>query len=129
MTSTMISPPNAILLIMDPGNAEAVIPQSMNDGLVAATRSCVVVGTQAFVDGETAVSLCFDWEGPPEDLMRVFDGSVLTPQRKLAVMTSELETVLERDVEQSEVSISIWVDDLKNPARVIVRAQPDSVPA
>jgi hypothetical protein len=129
MTSIMVSPPHPVLLIMDPGNDAAVIPESMDGKPVAATSSCVAVGTQASVDGETAVSLVFGSYDPPGELSCVFDGSVLTPQRKLAVLTSELKPVIERNVGQSEVRISIWVDDLENPAQVIVHGGPDSVAA
>jgi hypothetical protein len=119
MTSVAISPPNAIVFVLDPANKKAVIPEYLAGNLIAATETCVSVGTQDSVDGETQVTLKFDDSTLPF-LHPIFSGAVATPNGKIAIVTAELQRVLELDVPTEKVSISIWVDDLQNPARVIV---------
>jgi hypothetical protein len=58
----------------------------------------------------------------------VFSGSIVAPGGKVAVQTSELETVLETDVAKGVVELSIWVDDRQHPARVVVQIRP-GIPA
>lgn len=54
---TKIAVQNSLLFVMDKDNGE--IPESM-DALVAATPSCIVVGTHSGADGETSVTLFDD---------------------------------------------------------------------
>lgn len=123
MNSVTISPPNAILFVLDPTNKKAVVPQYVAGNLTAATESCVSVGTQDLVDGETEVTLKLGDATLPA-LHRVFSGNVNTPNRKIAVVTAELQRVLELDVSTEKVDVSIWVDDRQNPARVTVIVAP-----
>jgi len=126
MFKAVLSPPNAILFVFDPTNADVVIPPYVDGELTAATETCVSVGTQADVDGETEVFLEMAAVTQP-DLQQVFAGSVAAPGGKVAVVTSEFHRLLELDVPKGGVEIVIWTDDLRNPARVVVNVKPSAV--
>jgi len=111
--------PNAILFVLDPSNEAVAIPEY--EGLVSHTDSCVSVGTQADVDGETDVSL---GHAAPVDLQLVFDGSIQTPGGSIAIWTSEGASLGRIDGLNPTTSVAIWVDDNKWPSRVVV-AVPD----
>jgi hypothetical protein len=122
MPKTVLSPPNAILFIFDPTNKEVVIPAYLDDELTAATATCVSVGTQADVDGETEVSL--DIGGAvPLDLELVFSGAVAAPGGKVAVVTSQFQRALELNVPIGTVEIIIWADDAVNPGRIAINVK------
>lgn len=123
MSNATISPPNAILFVFDPTNKDIVVPPYVDGEITAATETCVSVGTQASVDGETEVSLDLD-NATPSDLHQAFFGSIVTPGGKIAVVTSKFERVLELDVPKGKANVSVWVDDLRNPAQVTVLVRP-----
>jgi hypothetical protein len=121
MTTVTLSIPNAVLFVLDRSNTRLVVPEFIDGQLIAATGSAVSVGTQASVDGDVTVSL----EGAAgrvasSGLTRVFRGDVVTPGRKIAIVTSELHTILEADVDATTANVEVWVDDDRSPVRVIV---------
>jgi hypothetical protein len=122
MPRTVLSPPNAILFIFDPTSKDVVIPAYVDNELTAATDTCVSVGTQADVDGETEVSL--DILGVvPLDLELIFSGAIATPGGKVAVVTSQFQRVLEVNVPIGTVEIIIWADDAVNPGRIAINVK------
>ncbi len=124
MPRVVLSPPNAILFVFDPTNNDAVIPPYINGDLTAATDTCVSVGTRAEVDVDTEISL--DLGGTaPIDLQQVYFGAIGTPGGKVAVVTSQFQRLLELEVPIGSVAVSIWVDDRRNPARVVVSIRPE----
>jgi hypothetical protein len=125
MGRAVLSPPNAILFVFDPTCRNVAVPSHVDGQLTAATATCVSVGTQADVDGETEVLLDVD-PVVPASLQRVFAGVIATPSKRVAVVTSQFERVLEIDAPDETASISIWVDDLRNPAQVTVGVGPGS---
>lgn len=125
MSRAVLSPPNAILFVLDPTNKEVVVPPYIAGELVAATATCVSVGTQADVDGDVEVSL--EPAAGPLDLLQVFLGGVATPGGKVAVVTSHFFHVLEINVPSGMTEVVIWVDDLRHPAHVAIGVRPTSV--
>lgn len=123
MGQAVLNPPNAILFVLDPTNKNIVVPPYVDDELTAATNTCVSVGTQAEIDGETEVRLetgaitC-------ADLQQVFLGVIATPGNRVAVVTSNFQCVLEAEVPGGTVEVSIWVDDLREPACVTIGVRP-----
>lgn len=107
--------PNAILFVLDPSNGAAVVPEY--GGLISRTDTCVSVGTQADVDGETEISLGCT---APADLKLVFDGIIQTPSRSIAIWTSEGTSLGRIDALNPTTNFAIWVDDNKCPSRVVV---------
>lgn len=126
MSCVTFSPPNAIVFVLDPENSDAEVPSYVDGQLTAATASCVSVGTQADVDGETEVSLAWEADAGAlaPDMHHTFTGIIETPANKLAVVTSQSDCVLEMDVQGDKVEVSISVDDLINPARVAILVRP-----
>jgi hypothetical protein len=119
MSRAVLGPPNAILFIFDPTSRDVAIPPYVDGELTTATATCVSVGTRADVDGETEV-LVEIAPVVPANLQLIFIGVIAIPGRRVAVVTSQLEHVLEIDVVADTAAISIWVDDLRSPARVII---------
>lgn len=123
MERAVLSPPNAILFVLDPTNKEVEVPQYVAGELTAATATCVSVGTQADVDGDVEVSLKFA-AFAAADLQQIFLGAIATPGRKIAVVTSHFQRVLEGDVPSDTVEVAIWADDHSNPAQVAISVMP-----
>ena len=124
MSQRIFSPPNAILFIYDPANKNAETPEYSADSLVSATKDCISVGTRAYVDGDTTVKLfksSADVDVFPRH--RLFDGFIDTPNRKIAVITSELDVILEIVVQNEIAKIGIWTDDLHNPGTLLITAE------
>jgi len=115
--STKVAPPNSVALIADPSRAE--IPETMGGSLIASTNSCVVVACRSDVDGETEFTLGSTREVDPGD-RPAFQGMLKTPGRKIAVRSVLGQTMLEAPVPQDQTKIRIWVNDPKEPDRVIV---------
>jgi predicted thioredoxin/glutaredoxin len=124
MSSVTVAPPNAVLLVFDPDNKSAVLPSQLHGELVAATPSCVAIGTQADVDGETVVSLDVG-DTVSATLHPVFSGSIATPNGRLAIVTSHLRRILEIEVLAKVVTVTVGADDRRNPGRVEVLVSVD----
>jgi hypothetical protein len=121
MTTATLSPTNAILFVLDPSNETVQVPPYVDGVLTAASSTCVSIGTQAAVDGRTTVSLGRSQDGSDNsDLEKVFDGRLETPSRQIAIMTSELQKVLELPVGGTSTKVCIWTDSPRNPSRVTV---------
>ena len=124
MSQRSLSPPYAILFVYDPSNKNATTPEYSVDSLVSATRHCISVATRADVDGETNVTLAGGLQESdrlPEH--KIFEGLIETPNRKIAVVTAELQTVLELRVKDDVAKVNIWVDDLRNPGTLLITAE------
>ena len=118
-----LAPANSLLLIMDP-DADS-IPESMGAGLVAATPSCIAVGTLSEDAGETHIRLTNERaavSGP--EMQRVFRGVLETPGRQVQVCTVLLEPVVSLPVPGVSSHVEIWADHPTEPRnlRVLVDA-------
>jgi len=122
MLKAVLCPPNAILFVFDPTNKDVVIPAYVDGELTASSSTCVSVGTQADVDGDTDISL--DVEGAdPAGMQQAFFGVIGAPGGKVAVVTSQFQRVLEIEVPAGSVEVSIWSDELRNPGRIAVNVK------
>jgi len=115
--SAKVAPPNSLVLISDSSGAE--IPETMAGSLIASTNSCIAVGCQSDVDGETEFTLGTTREVDPGD-KPVFQGMLKTPNRRVAVRSVLGHTILETPVTQEQTTVRVWVNDPKEPDRVIV---------
>jgi len=115
--SKRIAPPNSLILVSDFGGGE--IPASMNQSLIAATDSCIAVGTRAEDDGESEISLgradTIDVSYEP-----VFVGRIKTPSRRVAVRTVLGDVLLEMDSLTTETIVRIWVNDSTEPDQIAI---------
>jgi hypothetical protein len=117
MLTAEVAPPNSVLLIMD--RSVGQIPESMSRGLVAATPTCIAIGTLSEHDGATRVTLDGDFE-PEAQGNPVFDGVLDTPSRKLAVCSVFDDVVLEVVVATERTRVRIWVNDQVEPSAVSI---------
>lgn len=116
-------PPNGVVFVVDLSNEDLEIPQYTEGQVAVANESCVFVAARADVDGDVTVKLSgsrSDTEG--SSYLRVFDGSIRTPSRKVAIITAELEKILEIEVEEEKTHVTIWVDDTSYPSVISVIA-------
>jgi hypothetical protein len=114
---------HGILFVMDPGRSEIIVPEYLEQSLVAATESCISVGTQAPCDGDTEVSLTL--HGPaPNGLFRLGLWDLDVPMGTLVVRASDDEPLLECEVPIGRVTVSVWVDDHRWPTRVCINIEP-----
>ncbi len=116
-TSAKVAPPNSVVLVTDPSNGE--IPRTLGGSLIAATSSCVAIGCRSEVDGETEFTLGTTREVDPGN-RPAFEGELKTPSRKIAVRSVLGQTILEAPVQQEQTTIRVWLNDPKEPDRVIV---------
>ena len=110
-----------LVLVVDPDNRALEIP--VTGDRCSSTSSCVAVPVRPYVDGPVAL-----WLGPaaamPEGV-EVFTGSLETPGARLAITVPEGSGSIAIDVGDSDVEITIAVDDPTNVAEVWVGAGVD----
>jgi hypothetical protein len=115
--SKKLAPPHSVVLISDVAGGRR--PDSMRGQLIAATNSCVAVGCLCEVDGETefvlGASSAVNPGGPP-----TFEGRINTPNRRLEISSVLGDSILTTEVSQHETVVRVWVNDPKEPDRVIV---------
>ena len=115
--SKRVAPPYSVVLISDSGGGK--IPDGMRVQLIVATDSCVAVGCLSEVDGETEFVLGASAEVNPGK-PPTFEGKLGTPRRRLEISSVLGDSILMTPVLQSETVVRIWVNDPKEPDRVIV---------
>jgi hypothetical protein len=106
-----------VVLIADPIGGQ--IPDTMRNALIAATSSCIAVGCQSEVDGETEFILGMTHEVNPGDRPE-FEGGLDTPNRKVRLASVLGETILEISVREQKTTVRIWVSDHHEPDKVII---------
>jgi len=123
MPTVDVAPPNSVLLIMD--RSVGQVPESMEGSLIAATPTCVAIGTLSEHDGTTHVTL--DSSPPPsEQGTPVFVAVLDTPGRHVAVCSVFDEAVLEVEVETERTRVLIWANDQAEPSEIRITVLADS---
>ena len=118
--SVSISPPNALLLVMDP--TTGVVPESMDGKLVSSTASCIAVGTRPPSDGETKVSFR-SYESPQPGLVKTYEGTIDIAGPTIAICTVYGDTILTKTVDCRKSKVTIWVDDTVEPTEIEVHVE------
>lgn len=118
-----LSLPHPILFVFDLANEAVEIPEYVAGEATAANDSCVSVNTQAGVDGDVTVRLANALRpSDKEGCTLVFKGQVSAPSRRVAVVTSELDKVLEVEISGQVAEVTIAVDDARGAGVVCVEA-------
>jgi hypothetical protein len=118
----VLYPPNAMLYVLDVGNKGITVPEYSNDALIGVSSSCVSVATRSEVDGDVTIILGTELPSIKDsELAEIFSGVITTPSSKIAVVTSELEKIVEIDVEHSKTKISILAEDSQHPRVIVVK--------
>ena len=110
MATVALSPPNAILFVLDRGSQSR----------------CIAVGTKPYVDGETTVTLTTnESEVIEEELKQCFEGSIETLTGTLSVVTCELAEIVKVNLDESaKAEVRIFCDDKRSPSRLVIYARP-----
>jgi hypothetical protein len=119
-----ISVPNGIVFVLDPSNRGIVIPAYVDGELISSNTTCVSVATIPEVDGDLTLRL-----GEPLSPSEksgchvVFDGSIETPGKRLAIGTPDIDAVLEIDVPEIQTHIVVQVNNTESPNLVSVSVE------
>lgn len=116
--SIRFAPPNLSFFFEDSAGGN---PPDIDDiaAGVWASRSSLIVGCLAFMDGETDLTVSTSSEDVLEDAPR-FDGVIDTPSRVLQVITSHLEVLMRFDVPSHFTRVRVWTNRLREPDRILV---------
>lgn len=116
------APSRSLILVMD--RSVGVIADTMAGALVAATPTCIAVGTLSESEGETKIALSD--EGAPWDVGATpnFDGFLKTPTMTLSVCSVLDEVILEMSVRSHETRVQIWANDPFEPDAIAIVVLP-----
>ena len=113
------APPNSLVFLS--GLEIFEIPQSMGDLIVVQTPSCLAIGCMSEADGPTEFIFTSANESA-SGLKLVFSGDLPTPNKHLTLTTVYQVKIIEIPVKEKKVRVSIWVNDLKEPDRILICA-------
>lgn len=116
---TSIPIPNSIIFIYDV-DGQVIIPDYIDRELIAFNSSCISVGTQSEFDGDVLLHLEKNENKGIDKFIKKFSGMIDTPNKKIAISTSDTERVLECAVDNYKTLVTIWVDDNQFPSVVVV---------
>ena len=95
------------------------IPELPPESRIASTSSCIAVGCEAELDGDTHFRIGDDetvrLSDPP-----VFAGVLDTPNKKVSVWTTDVEKVLEAKVRTNRTRVRIWGNRPKFPDDIVI---------
>ncbi len=124
MSTKVYSSEHPIVFVFDFQNERMEVPVYDPESVVAANESCISVRTIADVDGEVTVTLA---SSAPRDTMdvglEVFHGTIDVPSRKVSIVTSQNQKLIEMDVKDTKASVRVLVNEKQNPSRIWVIAQ------
>jgi hypothetical protein len=123
---TTVSVAYSVILVMD--QTIGVIPEAMNGGVIAATPSCIAVGTASEIDGQVEIELMDEPLEFDVELRCVSETTLRTPNREVAVCSVHHETLLAISVERDISRIQVWVNHPSEPDRIVVAVRPASYP-
>jgi hypothetical protein len=123
---TTVSVAYSVILVMD--QTIGVIPEAMNGGLIAATPSCIAVGTASEIDGQVAIELTDEPLEVDAELRCVSETTLQTPNREVAVCSVHHEKLLAISVEHDISRIQVWVNHPSEPDRIVVAVRSASRP-
>jgi len=115
--SVKIEMPHPIAVIIDPEGGD--VPDFVDDALVMATDSGLLVTCQGYVDGPTEFVLGNSTDVDP-GTRPAFEGKLKTPSRRLAIETSEGDAILEVPTQGTNTVVRVWTNALEDPDKVIV---------
>lgn len=116
---TRVAPSHSLILVMDRTVGE--IPETLNQSLVAASQSCIAVGTRCADDGSTFIALS---DETPPDLPQqppVVDRVIPTPSKKLSVCSVVGEVFVFLDVPKARTRVQVWTNDDMEPDKIWIR--------
>jgi hypothetical protein len=112
MKTVRANPPNSLILVQDSEGGD--IPISMDSSSMAATGSCIAIGTTSDLDEDTEISIgmCEEFD---VELEPTFEFYLQVPSRKIVVQTVYIETLIELDLLGQEIFLRIWTNHPTEP--------------
>ena len=110
--------PHPIIFIMDFSSDRVEVPDFDPEKVAWGNRTCVSVRTIADCDGEVTVTLVDSIPATADPEIEIFAGTVEAPSGQIAVVTSDLEKLLECKIDGTEADVHIFVDDRTHPSAV-----------
>lgn len=121
VTASLVHP---ILFVFDFSNEAFLVPEYDAGAPVSANETGLSIKAVSEVDGEVTVTLT---DAIPPRLSSkahvVFVGSVPAPSKKVAVVTSENEKLVEADVTSSTAQVRVLVDEPAFPTKIWVEVR------
>lgn len=118
-----LAPPHSVVLVMD--QSIGIVPAAMDGGLVAATPSCVAVGTFSEHDGTTRITLTDEASRDMSGASNlVFDGFIETPSRLVAVCSILDDAILKLPVDSQLTRVQVWANHSSEPSEICVCVGP-----
>jgi hypothetical protein len=114
--TAQVTPPNSMVLVIS--SADPDIP-ALEDA-VAATATCVSVGTLSETDGPTTITLT-DEDVPLDGLASMYRGQLDTALRRVAVQSVEGDQISEITVPAIASTIEVFGSDPFEPDRIVIR--------
>lgn len=109
-----IAPPHSLVLVMDPSIGQ--LPDG-RAGPIAATSTCIAIGTRSEYDGTTRISIG-DMLASGSGREPVFEGVLETPGGRIAVCSVFDEVILEIPIELARTRVQIWANDQSAPSEI-----------
>lgn len=117
MISIRVSPPNGVVLVLDPRTG--VLPQTLEGKAIASTPSGLAIGTLSEFDGETEVTLGRLVDLPNDPALSLAWQGELETNGRLGVLSAHNEVLVEVDAD-TRARIQVWTNDPTEPDRVWV---------
>ena len=127
MTKITVAPPHSMFFVSDP-DIEVIPKIDGRTPSIWATTSCLAIGCLMFQDGETELTL-LAWDeadravatlAADRAFSQVFDGLLETPNKRLAISTSENTVLLWLPVFVSNSRVRVWTNHPTEPERIFV---------
>jgi hypothetical protein len=114
------SPANSIIFLFDRSSENVVVPDYSATSVLNRTTTCVSVGTLSEFDGETKIELHRFSESKRQSELTWFDDvEIATPGGSVSVVTADNKTLLTESSNNGVTLISIGVNDLGEPDKII----------
>lgn len=115
-----------IIFILDFDCEEVYIPEHDRTQIVSFNEFCLSVRAMSDVDGSVQIALNEGSSGV--SMIEVFAGTLNTPSRRIAIVSSSNEKLLETEVPENRTGVVVLVDEKNFPSRIEVSTfdpQPD----
>ncbi len=119
-TQIRIAPSNSVVLVMDTsiGEIPDPDPEDVGEGVLAATSSCIAVGTLPQIEGDTHILL---YDEPAEmDLTGTlaFDGPLEVRSGRMSVVSVLHEPLLGCNAPTPRARVQVWLNDDRLPDEI-----------
>ena len=110
--------PNSLVLLMD--HSVGVPPDSLGSAIVAATPTCIAIGTVSEFDHSVSIAITDNYEAKNIGLVKVHAGVLSVPTMNLSLVNTANAILATAGVDSTSTSIEVWVDDQREPTEIVI---------